>query len=340
MTDVSRTEPMDTEEKAIEQALSQAMATGSEPRLLPKGEAADPALVREYTEILGLLPYELPPETPASHLKEEILNRIRGGFTADTSTRTVSEGHLLEATSWARPDASSASAMPPDASSASAKPPGASPATTMRPAASYPAANPPAANPLAVSQPPQRAWGNLAMAAALGACLVGLGFTGGLAWKQSVEIDQLHRQVVGSGTNPLAAQIAQVRNESEILRRRLEMITVVAREAYPMRPVSHASSQGPMDGIVYVCGQHQRWYLNLQGLEPPQAGKEYRLWFMTEEGRVDGGVLDVQSDRTTEMDATSMPLGVRGFAVTLESSGPTTEPESLTILLGEQPVRL
>ena len=38
------------------------------------------------------------------------------------------------------------------------------------------------------------------------------------------------------------------------------------------------------EGIVYVCGAHQQWYLSLRGLDPPAEGGEYHLWFMTEDG--------------------------------------------------------
>lgn len=302
MTDETRIE-LDAEDRAIEQALSQAMATGSEPRLLQGGEDVDPAQVREYTELLGLLPYELAPQNPAPNLKQEILNRVRSGS--------------------ATADSNAESANPLQAP--------VSPAAWQQPA-SVPA--------------PRRAWGNLALAAGFAACLLGLGFVGGLAWQQSQEIDQLNQRLATAETaasplaGPLADQVALARQETAVLRDRLEMITVIARQAYPMRPVSHSNSAPPADGIVYVCGQHQRWYLSLQGLEPAGANEEYRLWFMTENGRVDGGVLEVDPDRPTEMDALSMPQGVRGFAVTLESVGPRAEPESLTILLGENAIKL
>ena len=48
-------EAKNREDLSIEQAMSQVLATGAEPRLLPPG-GADAARVRQYTEVLGLLP--------------------------------------------------------------------------------------------------------------------------------------------------------------------------------------------------------------------------------------------------------------------------------------------
>ena len=64
------------EDLAIEQAWNQVMATGHEPRLLQGGEAPDPQKVREYTELLGMLPYELTLQTPPAHVKEALMARV------------------------------------------------------------------------------------------------------------------------------------------------------------------------------------------------------------------------------------------------------------------------
>ncbi|MEM7352747.1 MAG: hypothetical protein AAF657_18275, partial [Acidobacteriota bacterium] len=231
---------MDREERAIEQALSQAMATGSEPRLVQGGEGADAELVREYTELLGLLPYELEPETPSASLKDQILNRVRGAANASPAAAAArSEAVETFPTAPATP-------VP----------------TPMMPAAT-------AAAP--------RSWSQLALAAAFAVCLLGLGFTGGLVWQQGQKIDELNRQLAlvppSPQPNPLLqgqmlqqGEMLQAQQELATLRDRLNMITVIARQAYPMRRVSHqAVRQGAAEGIVYVCGQHQRWYLHLQG---------------------------------------------------------------------------
>ncbi len=58
---------------------------------------------------------------------------------------------------------------------------------------------------------------------------------------------------------------------------------------------------------------------------------------MTEDGKVDGGVLEVRPGAPSEMEAQSMPSGTHGFLVTLETPD---APEGLQILLGESPINL
>ena len=296
MSDERRIQGLDQEDRAIEQAMSQAMATGSEPRLVQGGDSTRAGLVREYTELFGLLPFELTPEAPSPQVKDRIMHRIRRG--SDPAAEAA-DGR------------SAALEVVPQAASA----------------VSAPAA--------------RRPWGSFAMAAMFAVCLIGLGFASGLVWQQRQQIDLLNEQLALVTSSPRSGEVLQTQRELDTLRDRFEMITVIARQAYPMRRVSHnRPSQTTADGIVYVCGQHQRWYLNLRGLEPPGADEEYRLWFMTDKGQVDGGVLEVGPGRSIEKDALTMPPGTKGFVVTRERIGPRDEPESLTILLGEQAINL
>ncbi len=270
------------EDRAIELALSQVTA-GGEPRRSVASDGADAALVREYTELLGLLPYELAAEVPPARIKEQILARAAGRQSAGAAE-----------------SAGEAAVVP--------------------------------------FQPPARArrpvWA-FAQAAALAASLVGLGFLSAVVWQQNRQIGQLHGQL--AATTLQQGEAAQAREELRAVRGRLDMITNVARHAYPMRRVSRNDAARQPEGFVYVCGMHQQWYLSLHGLEPPADGGEYHLWFMTEEGKVDGGTLEVRSDSPTEMEARTMPEGTHGFQVTLERQD---QPEGLTVLLGENPINL
>ncbi len=271
------------EDRAIELAWSQ-VAAGGEPALELAGEPADAALVREYTELLGLLPYELAAEAPPVRIKEQVLARAAGVPAArETSTRKAADR---------------APVVPFE------------------------------------SPAPRPAWA-FAQAAVLAASLVGLGFLSAMVWQQSRQIGQLQGQLATSFYD--RGESAQMEEELHRVRSRLDMITNVARHAYPLRTVS--SSDGPRqpEGIVYVCGLHQQWYLSLRDLEPPPDGGEYHLWFMTDEGKVDGGLLEVGPGATTEMEALTLPAGTRGFLVTLEKPD---EPESLTILLGDDVINL
>ena len=288
------------EDLAIEQAWNQVMATSDEPRLPAGGEAADPELVREYTELLGLLPYELAPEVPPPHLKEAILARTAGPATRQESVIGV----------------------PSDADASPVVP-------FERPAARE-----------ALSRRP--VW-RFAQAAVLAAGLLGLGYLSATVRQQSQQIALLNSHLESSTLGQ--DEVQRARREVRTLRNRLNMVTTVARQAYHLRTVSTGRPVAVPDkdpapqpeGIVYVCGAHQQWYLSLRGLEPPAAGGEYHLWFMTEDGKVDGGVLDVRSDAPSEMEAQSMPTGTHGFLVTLETPD---EPEGLQILLGESPINL
>ncbi len=281
------------EDRAVEQAWEQVMATGGEPRLLPAGEEADPALVREYTELLGLLPYQLAAESPPARVKDAIMAQAAGH---------------------------SAAGVPAEASPV---------VPFERPSRPEPA--------------PRSAW-RYAQAAVLAASLLGMGFLSATVWQQNRQIAQLNGQLQAS--DPGQGDVLRIRDEMRSLRDRLDMVTTVARYAYPLRTASAAPRPGgapgnaPVhmpEGIVYVCGMHQQWYLSLRGLKPPADGGEYHLWFMTEEGKVDGGVLEVRPGAPAEMEAQTMPDGTHGFLVTLETPD---QPEGLKILLGESAVNL
>ncbi len=288
----------EVEDLAIEVAWDRVMATGNEPRLLPGGEAADPGLVREYTELLGLLPYELASEVPPAGVKEAIMAGTSA--TAGKDTRVATDGaRRNDVVPFERPTRGPETAAP-------------------------------------------RPFWRYAQAAVLAASLVGLGFLSATVRQQSQQIASLSGQLQAS---PEHSEILRARDEMRTLRSRLDMVTTVARQAYPLRTVStgrpggvpgHEPAQKP-EGVVYVCGAHQQWYLSLHGLEPPRGDGEYHLWFMTKDGKVDGGALEVRPDSPAEMEAQTMPNGTHGFLVTLEKPD---EPEGLAILLGESAINL
>lgn len=272
------------EDLAIEQAWDQVTDPGGEPRLARDGEA-DAERVREYTELLGLLPYALDAEAPPPAVKGRIMAQVAATAGGEAS------------------DAPAAPVVP-----------------FTRPAA------PPA--------PPRSAW-RFAQAALLAASLAGIVFLGSTVREQSRQIARLQNQV--AATSLERAEVVRIREEAEAYRSRLHMVTNVARYAYPLHTVSTVSSGQKPEGIVYVCGAHRQWYLSLRGLEPPPEGAEYRLWFMTDGDKIDGGVLDVRAGASIEMEDVRLPDGTHGFAVTLEKQD---TPESLTILLGDDVVNL
>ncbi len=343
MTDHGRHDELTPEDRAIDQALRQALATGTEPRPLDGGDGVDTTTIREYTELLGLLGYEVPAETPAPHLKAQILNRISG---AAASTITSSPQRELDDMTLFGADPSVDSADltlhrqtgQPEAVDMTLNQHVAAPEATAPEATSAMPAAAQIQPPLAM--PSRSSWSGYAMAAVLAISLVGLGYLGALVGQQSQQIDQLQARL---GDSAPPEEVVQAQRELATLRSRLDMVTTVARKAYPMRRVNQTEAEVQPEGIVYVCGRHQQWYLSLRGLEPPAKGREYHVWFMTEQGKIDGGALDVRDDTSSEMEALSMPDGTHGFLVTLEPTGPSElseEPESLTILLGERAINL
>lgn len=175
--------------------------------------------------------------------------------------------------------------------------------------------------------------GMLAMAAVLALCLVGLGHLLARTEQQQATIAELTQAL--ATTDARLAEMARARD-------RLDMITRVAQHVYPMRPARPAAElRRAAFGKVFVCGEHQQWYLNIQRMEPPPPGHEYCLWFVTAEGMVPGGAVKVRDDGVAELAARSMPAGTRGFAVTLEvENSHSEEPQGDVMLLSDAGVSL
>ena len=180
-------------------------------------------------------------------------------------------------------------------------------------------------------------WWTPALAAMLAFCMLGLAFLAGKLNEQNATITRLNSELQGL---PIA-DLSSFHDEFSSLKRRFHMVTAVARHAYPMKTVQPLAPGVQTDGVVYVCGNHQRWYLNLQGLVPPPSGEEYHLWFVTADGMIHGGVIQVRADASSEMEAQTLPEGTRGFAVTREKAGtPHEEPAGAMVLLAEESIPL
>lgn len=181
------------------------------------------------------------------------------------------------------------------------------------------------------------------LAAMLGFCLVGLAFLASLVVEQRDEIRALASRIE-AGESLAEQQAGYVTAILQQAERRLEMITQVAREAYPMRVVARAelaAGEESPRGVVWVCGRHQRWYLNVQGLKPAPPGQAYNMWFVTEDGLINAGILDVDPRRATELEAQFMPAGTHSFQVTLEPDArPHSEPHGSPILIADGSLRL
>ncbi len=218
-----------------------------------------------------------------------------------------------------------------------AEPPVAPP-VAMEPVA--PPASLPEPTPLATvteSPAPASRWPYALLAAMLALCMLGVGYLAGKVNEQNSTIARLNSRLQALPVQDLGV----LSDELSTMKRRFHMVTTVARKAYRMRAVETSGRSLEPSGVVYVCGVHQRWYLNIQSLEPPPSGQAYNLWFLTEEGMINGGTVEVTADASSEMDKPSMPVGTNGFAVTLERAGDAAQsPQGAMVLLAEDSVTL
>lgn len=342
-------EELTREDQAILLALEQASkaATGDLGTDLSSLDPATEAMVREYTEVLGLLAYDLEPQTPSLRTKVRILGAIAGQAPAASTApsppsaggdRSFDEMTIRASVNAQRAPETGPQAFAPQSSPAfHAQEPAPAEMTLRHASVSTGVVSPPQA-----LQPLPQARNNntslWAMAAMLAACLLGLGYFAGQVGARDATIERLQAQ-----TRALPAQdaeLANLREELGTIKRRFHMVTRVARAAYPMHMMGTEGTEDEV-GKLYVCGAHQRWYLNLETLAPPPDGKIYYLWFMTTDGPVSGGQVQVNDNATAEMDSLTMPAGTHGFTVTLEDAGvEPQEPAGAMVLLGEEKISL
>ena len=148
-----------------------------------------------------------------------------------------------------------------------------------------------------------------ALAAMLGLCALGLTFLAGRVQEQSAMIAQLREQAHHDGPSPSA------------MHDQFELIRAIAPQVYPLQPSANQVAAVNARGMIYVCPNHQRWYLTIKGLPPTPEGQEYHFWFKTDDGAVSGGPLAMSSDDAIVLEASAMPRGTGGFTVTLEPEG-------------------
>ncbi len=343
MTESTMTEDLNRDDRAVLTALARVMASGTGTPVPRAASDAGESLVREYLETLGLLPYGLEPEAPGPAVKERILAQIGDQPTAESPHRSFDE--VTFAGTAADPvDVTLQRPAGPPAPTLAASSPTAGPRELGTSEPEWP--EPVAANAAGTlpfpqqRQPPTAAperrsrWVG-ALAAALVLCIAGLAYLTGKVNEQSRTIarlgDELHRIPV--------ADFTSLHADYKALEHRFDMVTTVARKAYHLQGVERVGDR-PVDGVVYVCGNHQRWYLNVQGLDAPPAGQEYRLWFLTGDGMLSGGVVRIEDGAQAELEAATMPDGTHGFAITLEEAGNDRSPDGIMVLLGEESVSL
>ncbi len=342
----------DKENQALLTALARLDPNRPTERVSPEDEAPDPALVREYTELLGLLAYELEPETPRPELWQQILGAVQS-MEAEPEEAAAEAPAADDGSTWSEPSSKRPVAdltlvqsgrrdveemtlhQPPAAETDEAvdmtlmKTPMKTPAgpAPPPPLPFRAAARETAVRTAPAPRSPRSGWVGFALAAMLGVCLLGLGFLVGKLDEQDTTIALLKEDLAG---------LQSERDQLLEIKGHLEMVNAVARHVYRMQPAQPTSAKG----IVYVCGKHKRWYLHIEGLEPAPAGQEYHLWFKTAKGMESGGTVQVRQDAPFEVESHNLPPGTQGFVVTLEPAGAHDEPQGQYVLVGDKSVTL
>jgi hypothetical protein len=301
-------------------------------------EAAETAetLARLYTEVLGLIPYELAPAAPGAATKQRLMAAATGVQPAPLTpvpspipSRPPGEGHPL-------PPVEELLVIPPSPGAREGLPetteggqggevqpePAPQPTSAVR-------RQPPRPVPLSA----RRSYGWPAALAAM--LLLALGLSGWLYLQQGEQratIARLQGEVREARQREAQATQKAERFETEFtnLRTTLTLVTAPAALVGPLRPV------GPLlpdaRGALFVAADHQHWHLSIEGLKP-MPGKVYQLWFIAEQGPpVNGGTFVVAGGERVELSSEAMPPDTKSAMITLEEAGGVPAPKGPEVL--------
>ncbi|HEY7214502.1 MAG TPA: anti-sigma factor [Thermoanaerobaculia bacterium] len=261
----------------------------------PRGDDSAETLARLYTEVLGLLPYELAPEEPSPGARKRLLDAIHGDETQPAAAPAMA-------------------AVPPRSAQ-------------VRPLRAVPAA--------ARRRPPRR-W-PLALAATLCFLLLGLS-----TWlylqlgEQRQTVARLQDELTAERNRAEEAVAAAGRSQSsdQDLRANLAMVASRVGVVGPLRPSAEAPQPGA-HGMLLVAADHQHWYLSLEGLQPAEPRKVYKLWFVADGGTVSAGSFTARPGAPVELSSETMPAGTTGAKITLEEDAAVSAPAGPEILRTE-----
>ena len=320
---------------ALEALGTETAASGAIPRA-GADEASD-TLARLYVETLGLLPYELEPIAPRPEVEEALFAAILGEETQDVvaqeeageATQDVApEGR--EAFLAEEPEPGSTKEVPPAARGAEAAP-GKGRARLI-----------PMPPPSARAAVQRRRWPT-----ALAATLI-LGLLG-LAAYLEIQVQE------GKGTiADLQGEMAALKEQAQAvtaeanrsqldisdLREKFKIVTSPASEVRPLRPDEKGPLQPAASGVLFVSADHQHWYLVLRNLQPAEGQKAYVIWFINEQGPVNGGWVSPRSGALAELTAKQMPAGTTDVRVTLEANPHVASPAGPLVLKAATSVAL
>ena len=317
------------------------------------GNESEETLVRLYTEVLGLVPYELTPAAPPAALKARLMTIVSGDETQDVEPFVLPAPPPLPIAP--PPAAAPTPALRPAPPIVQRTAP--TPATGIRPPAPgavVPMAStsptPPPPTPVR-SVPVRRAsrW-PLALAAAL--ILALLGVTGYLYQglrQQGEVISQLTRE-----RNQLIAQereharalstgdteLTGLKGEMNAMQSRLALITSPGVEISPLHPTGKVPMPHDAYGMLFVAADHQHWDLAIRGMSPSGNGRQYQLWFIAPQGPVSGGTFTAAPGAPVNLSSEHMPAGTRAVIITLEPEAGTQTPSGPEVLRAAAPVKV
>ena len=87
--------------------------------------------------------------------------------------------------------------------------------------------------------------------------------------------------------------------------------------------------------------ERKDWFLKVEGLEPCDRGRQYKVWFMTDSGPILGTsfVVKAKGDEV-EIRAVGMPTGVKAVMITLEQPDVSEAPSQPAVLYGDERMRV
>jgi hypothetical protein len=292
---------------------------------------ASEMMARLYNEVLGLVAYELEPVAPSPQVKTLLMARIVSG--ADAAEEADGDGDDTQPAPVAVTEPAPIPPTPPIPVAPILPIPPPTPPIPLRQSQEMRPVRPPMAGAAVARRSPRR-W-PLALAASLSLLLLGLS---GYLYSRSLEdratIARLDRDLARerSQAAQASAQASRLESYSLNLREKMALVTSPTVAVSALRPMGRPPLQPGARGLLFVAADHQHWYLSLQGLQPVEGGRLYKLWFMADQGPVDAGSFTVLPGAPIEMSSKEMPAGTRTAVITLETDPGSRTPSGPEVL--------
>ncbi len=105
----------------------------------------------------------------------------------------------------------------------------------------------------------------------------------------------------------------------EDMQRRYAVMTSHGAEVCTLRPAGDNPSQPKARALFWTDPETRSWVLSARNLERCELGREYRIWFESEDGAISGGAFRVKDEtERIEIGADEIPAGTKAVMVTLE----------------------